>query len=245
MGNTVKLNLPYPELTDPANVPADIRELAQAIDPLGMVPIGAMMIWALTAAPGGWMLCQGQTDVLASAYPELASVLGTQVISGVTVVKIPDLTGRIPLGVGAAQSPAVQGGTAHTLLEKGGEQKHIIVPGESAVRNHTHSGNTGPEDHSLAHTHGFSGFVPGRNGGQPWASYTAPNGGGGPLGSVGAPFSFGAAGYFDVTGTTPGGAAAHVHGFGTSNPDGGQANGAQHENMPPYLAVNFIVRHGH
>jgi microcystin-dependent protein len=235
MTNTPKLSLPYPEIDSTADVPRDIKALAQAIDPLGVVPIGAMMMWPVDNAPTGWLLCKGQTDVTAAAYPELASVLGTTVVGGVTIVKVPDLSGRVPLGVGAAQSPLVQGGTAHTMLEKGGEQKHILTPAQAAIRNHTHSGRSGFATPSLNHRHPAAE--------QAFAEWRAGDVVGnvtyGPTGNtmLNAQFTNPNTGFADLTN--------HQHDTTVGNPDAGESNGAEHENMPPYLAINFIVRHGH
>jgi microcystin-dependent protein len=40
------------------------------------------------------------------------------------------------------------------------------------------------------------------------------------------------------------GPPAHVHDFNTANPAGGEVNGATHENMPPFLTINYIIRAG-
>jgi microcystin-dependent protein len=275
MPTTPKLNLPYPDLDDTADVPRDISALAYAVDPLGMVPIGAMMIWPKDVAPTGWLLCKGQADasVLASLYPELAAVLGTTVVAGVgTVVKMPDLAGRIPLGSGAAANPAVQGGTNHPILTKGGEEKHVLLPAETAIRDHKHKGTSDGNSPSIDHLHGGSTAgansrhthslpgVPAHTGGAGWAQVGASIGGGT---TRGVPSSFGASGMYEVGGTgedgpdhshnfTTAGAdrsLSHSHTFTSNNPDassyGATANGGEHNTMPPFLTVNYIIRHGH
>jgi hypothetical protein len=50
MGTTPKLGLPYPELTDQANVPGDMKELADAIDAAYVVPDDDDTGW-INAAP--------------------------------------------------------------------------------------------------------------------------------------------------------------------------------------------------
>src|SRR4051812_35223478 len=48
------LGLPYPTDDDLAQVPRDIKALADAIDPLGVLPVGALCMWPTAAAPTGW-----------------------------------------------------------------------------------------------------------------------------------------------------------------------------------------------
>jgi hypothetical protein len=50
MGSTPKYNLPYPELTDSANVPRDVKALAEAVE-LAQSP-GAVLTDAVTASTG-------------------------------------------------------------------------------------------------------------------------------------------------------------------------------------------------
>jgi len=51
MGNTINRTIPYPELTDVANVPADMREMAERLDVIAGVDTG----WLLcTVSAAGW-----------------------------------------------------------------------------------------------------------------------------------------------------------------------------------------------
>jgi hypothetical protein len=50
MGTTPNRNLPYPELSDPADVPADMKELADAVDAvLTMTVVGGTTVLSGTA----------------------------------------------------------------------------------------------------------------------------------------------------------------------------------------------------
>ena len=63
MGTTTKLALPYPELADPADVPIDMRELAEAIDGL---TFGAPLVGALPGSPADGQECCLQNAAMAA-----------------------------------------------------------------------------------------------------------------------------------------------------------------------------------
>ena len=67
---------------------------------VGAVPAGAVMPFAGSTAPAGWLLCFGQA-VSRSQYGELFAVLGTSygVGDGSTTFNLPDLRGRVVAGV--------------------------------------------------------------------------------------------------------------------------------------------------
>lgn len=60
------------------------------------VPIGTIMLWYTDGAPGGWLICGGQTESIA-LYPELYAKLGTDYGgNGTTTFGIPDMSGEAP-----------------------------------------------------------------------------------------------------------------------------------------------------
>jgi len=62
--------------------------------------IGEVRMFAGNFAPKGWMFCEGQLMSI-SSNPALFSVLGTQYGgNGVQTFELPDLRGRVPVGVG-------------------------------------------------------------------------------------------------------------------------------------------------
>jgi len=65
-----------------------------------LVPIGAIMPYAGTTAPAGYLLCDGGEQSIA-LYPDLYSAIGTTFGTGVnpSTFKLPDLRGRFPLGL--------------------------------------------------------------------------------------------------------------------------------------------------
>jgi microcystin-dependent protein len=198
-----------------------------------MVPIGSMMMWPTATAPSGWLICNGGS-FSGATYPDLATLLG-----GTT---LPDLRGKFPIGVGTLGSDTyavgdtggearhqLQGGEvgahAHTIAHDHSVNPPTTTTGSQSV-NHTHpmGGNTGP-DTNLAHSH-----VTASLGGRPTASTGT---------------------YNQNTGTESG--QPHTHdiniaafdsGGSSATNSGTTAAATAHENRPPYLAVNFIIKAG-
>ena len=136
---------------------------------IGAVPAGAVMPFAGTTEPSGWLLCYGQT-VSRSQYAGLFAAIGTTygVGDGSTTFALPDLRGRVVAGVdnmgGSSASrltSATSGITATTLGAAGGDQR---------VHQHTHIQNS--------HVHGISVYLEG-----PFRdSFVGSNGQGGSFG---------------------------------------------------------------
>lgn len=84
---------------------------------------GIIQIWPGSTVPDGWLLCNGQA-VSRDTYANLFSVLGTTYGQGdgSTTYNVPDLTGRIPVGVNGT----------YTLAGTGGESTHTLVQSELA-----------------------------------------------------------------------------------------------------------------
>ncbi|HYM01970.1 MAG TPA: tail fiber protein [Stellaceae bacterium] len=104
--------------------------------------IGELMIFAGNFAPRGWALCDGQLLAI-SQNQALFSILGTTYGgNGTQTFALPDLRGRLTLGVG--QGPGLN---VYDLGQTDGEQSHTLIAAEAAT--HTHSvnavnnGNTG------------------------------------------------------------------------------------------------------
>lgn len=73
--------------------------------------LASIEIWSGNFAPKNWMFCQGQ-KLQITQYTALFSLLGnTYGGDGRTYFNLPDLRGRVPLGVGSAPDldPAVLG----------------------------------------------------------------------------------------------------------------------------------------
>jgi microcystin-dependent protein len=246
MANTPILNLPYPTPDDTVDPPRDIGALANAIDPLGVVPVGCMMMWPTGVAPAGWLLANGQ-QVDAATYPGLSALFG-QVGGKVT---LPDYRDTFPVGAGPVTPLGQVGGAASVALATNQLPAHnhgVTDPGhahgEAAAGYHSHGGTTAARDRSQAHGHTVH------------SNYSIYNASGGSQVNWSQNTNLQAmyrtnmvADAADPADHLHGisGDGSHTHaissaatGIGTQNAGGG----ATHENRPPYRAINFIVRAG-
>lgn len=107
---------------------------------------GFLMMYAGSAAPSGWLFCDGSA-VSRSTYAALFAVIGTTYGAGdgSTTFNLPDLRGRVPVGVGtgtgggASGTGLPTGGAALTAISRAtwkGEETHTLVTAELAA--HTH-----------------------------------------------------------------------------------------------------------
>jgi microcystin-dependent protein len=111
--------------------------------------LGAVIAYAGTSAPTGWLFCFGQ-NVSRTTYAALFAVIGTTYGAGdgSTTFGMPDLRGRVPFGKdnmgGSAASRltgAVTGGiTGSGLGNAGGEQAHQITDPEMASESFVQGG---------------------------------------------------------------------------------------------------------
>lgn len=102
------------------------------------VPTGAVMPYASSGAPTGWLQCAGQT-VSRTTYATLFAAIGTTygVGDGSTTFGIPDLRGRVVAGLddmgGTAASRITVGGAGFSGTTRG------AAGGSEALQAHTHA----------------------------------------------------------------------------------------------------------
>jgi microcystin-dependent protein len=109
------------------------------------IPTGMIAPFAGSAAPAGWLLCDG-TPASRTTYAALFAVLGTAYGAGdgSTSFGIPDLRGRVPFGKNTASFNA--------LGAVGGEETHSLTIAELASHTHVFAGSP-----LAAHGHAFAG----------------------------------------------------------------------------------------
>lgn len=216
-GATPILNLPYPIPDDTVDVPRDIQALANALDAGRSVPVGSLLMWPTAIPPAGFLLCDGSV-VSAATYPLLANVIAP--VGG--NITLPDLRDTFPVGAGATMG----------LASKGGEASHKLSAVESGIAAHGHGNGTlavASHAHNLGSTH--IGASPGS-----WVLVNATYGTG--ANNNNWPMAQGAATLVNDTATDA--AAPGVTGAIAAAAAVPAANA--HENRPPFLAVNFIIR---
>jgi microcystin-dependent protein len=109
------------------------------------LPTGSVVAFAGSAAPVGWLLCDG-TAKDRTTYAALFAILGTAygVGDGGTTFNIPDLRGRVALGRAATGTGSVLGGTGgsadHTHTSSSTAQ---ALSGSTGSNAHSHGGDTG------------------------------------------------------------------------------------------------------
>ena len=170
------------------------------------VPVGAVMPYAGASAPDGFVFCDG-SSLNKAAYPDLFAAIGGAYGSGATTFNVPDLRGRMPIGVGDGPSTSNR-----TLGQQGGVETVTLTPATIPAHNHDVSG-AGAHGHTLTGAWNYPGLFGGDGGYSGTAFLQA---------------------YATNPATTDVG--HHIHSV-----TGGGTGGA-HENMSPFLALNFIIR---
>ena len=195
-------------------------------------PIGGVTTFAGTASPSNkWAICDG-TAVSRTTYSTLFTVIGTTygVGDGTTTFNLPNLKGRVVVGVDAAQTEF------DALGETGGAKTHTLTSSEIPAHSHPNtasfSGSSGTTSNPGDHTHAYGRRTTGAGG---FASGTGiPPHNASPSGPD-----------FDAGPTA--GAGNHAHTFTPSgtvtmtnaNNTGG---GGAHNNLQPYIALNYLIR---
>ena len=223
-------------------------------------PTGAVIAFAGSSAPSGWLLCSGQEVAIAS-YGTLYAVVSTTYGSltngsngvGTTHFRVPDLRGRTVVGVGTGT-----GLTARALAATTGAETVTLTSAQSGVPAHAHVNTAAFTGTLSTHTHiqpshnhsvydpshGHS-FTP-RWGGSSSVgvnmsapSYGTPYGiGGGYVeGSYAYTSNYGTTATNNNTDITPAGTVA------MTNVANATANAASaHDNMQPTMVLNYIIK---
>lgn len=98
---------------------------------VGGTPAGAVMAFAGSAAPIGWLICDGSA-VSRTTYADLFSAIGTTYGAGdgSTTFNLPNLKGKVPVGYNSTETEF------DALGKTGGEKKHTLTTIE--MPSHTH-----------------------------------------------------------------------------------------------------------
>ncbi len=156
--------------------------------------VGAITATLVDVAPTGWLLCNG-AEVSRSTFSALFAVIGTKggPGNGSTTFNVPDLRGRVPVGVDGTAGRLVSN---NALGNSGGADRHKLTVNELASHEH------GADAHQFA------------------------------LWRAG-----------DVQANTTPGVGTDLPIFNTSFTTAHAGGDQPHNNMQPYLIVNYFIRH--
>jgi microcystin-dependent protein len=231
------------------------------------LPVAGMMPYAGTSAPLGWLLCDGSA-VSRVTYAALFAVIGViyGAGDGATTFNLPNLNGRVPVGAGA-YTDSVSGPITRTLGQVGGAEAHVVTIAQMPAHAHTMNSHLHTQsDHQHywnVPTSGFP-FVPYNYSPVPPNTYAIVDWGlyylSPPNGNMNFPWSLypntpkpstttvytqagfgvtftGGADYVTppaITGSNTGSTTASMQNTGLNN---------SHNNMQPFLGLNYIIRH--
>ena len=101
---------------------------------------GEIRATARATAPEGWLLCDGASLVRADYTPLFNAISTTYGAADGTHFNLPDLRGRVPVGVDGAAARL----TANDALgNSSGEEKHVIANSELPAKMFMYQNNTG------------------------------------------------------------------------------------------------------
>lgn len=179
------------------------------------MPTGVITPVGGATAPAGSLLCNGATFD-SGTYPALASYLGdTHGVHSGTTYYLPDMRGLVPVGFDATAT-----GLFDVLAKKNqGARTHQLTTAEMPTHNHTASTDTQGD-----HSHSANAR---------YATNTSTSGSGVRLTDV-----MNALGQTNaIFGWSPSNAGGHGHNITVNN----NGSGAAHNNLQPYLALNFVI----
>lgn len=135
---TVNVSAGMSSLTTTDVVPSRVRAGSAT------VPTGAIQMFAGSAAPSGYLICDG-ASVNRADYPALFTVIGTTYGSASgTTFNLPDLRGRAPVGAGTGT-----GLTTRTLGSMGGAENVTLTVAQMPSHNHGGSVTGGAHTHTI------------------------------------------------------------------------------------------------
>ncbi|MCK1306482.1 MULTISPECIES: tail fiber protein [unclassified Bradyrhizobium] len=118
-----------------------------ASDANQIIPAGALMPYAGSVAPTGWLLCTGQS-LLRADYPSLfAAIVTSYGAADGTHFNLPDMRGRVPAGAdgGANRLTSSFFGSSAVLGATGGSESHTLSTPQ--IPSHSHSNTLSDPGH--------------------------------------------------------------------------------------------------
>jgi microcystin-dependent protein len=197
----------------------------------GVAPTGTILMYGAATAPGGWLICDGSA-VSRTGFSALFAIISTTygIGDGVSTFNLPNLQNRSPLGASGS----------YALASMGGEATHTLAYGEMPAHGHNATASDGGGHqhwcHTVAHTHYDNGHT---------HTYQTALGAGNNFAS-GSGWLFGGTttgtGYAQLTTIGDLGANSDNQHVSISVGIDIQGSSLAHNNMSPYLALQFIIK---
>ncbi len=217
-------------------------------------PAGTLIMWLTDTAPDGYLLCYGQA-VSSATYAALYAVIGiTFGGDGAPNFNLPDMRGRIPLGqddMGGASANRVTSVQADSIGGASGAETHALSEAELATHLHAcDPPNTTSNNQSASHNHTDSGHAHVEQYWDPNASIPVSYGGAYQAGqpSLYGPGMTTAATRLTIstqigTATIGNQSASHTHAVDIASFNSGNTGSSTaHNNMSPYITVNYAIK---
>jgi len=125
----------------------------------GLLPTGSVIDFAGSAAPVGWLLCDGSPYSTTGPYAALFAVIQYAYGGSGGIFNVPDFRGRVSVGSGQG---SYTGATNRVLGGTGGEENHVQLAAELVSHTHgvAHTHTMGNHTHTLGnHTHTLGGHT--------------------------------------------------------------------------------------
>ena len=193
--------------------------------------IGQIILFVGTYAPEGWLFCWGQ-ELQIVQYQPLFAIIGTQFGgNGTSTFKLPDLRGRFPVGSGTGP-----GLTARTQAQSGGAETVTLTTAQIPAHQHPITNTTSTSGLTVSGTGTVKCSNTGGNAATPLGAYLsqAKQGATNFTTTVSDATSSMATDIVQISGTVSGNVTV------TSQCQIA-GNGQSHENMPPWLCLNYII----
>ena len=199
------------------------------------VPAGTVMMYASVNAPVNWLFCNGAA-VSRTTYATLFAQIGTLYGAGdgSTTFNLPNFNDRMPIGSSTNYNLGTTGGSKDAIVVS---HAHTASSGGQSA-DHNHSGTTGGQSashyHNLNVDTGSAFYGQSTSGGPATSGFT-----GGATTALVQPYTQYASNDHNHNFTTNGPSNNHNH---TITVDA-QGSSGTNANLPPYLAINYIIKY--